>query len=93
MKIPSLCLCLCLLAAACPTSDKETGSSPGGAIARGKALFDEHCSPCHASASSVAGGPPSHLREVIREGTGGMPAQSQLSEQQIDDLVAYLRSL
>lgn len=78
------------------------GSAPDSAVVRGQRIYGTACMACHGS--DREGRPPQfpgllntqlsddELREVITEGRNIMPAFPQLSRQQLDGLVAYIRS-
>jgi quinohemoprotein ethanol dehydrogenase len=73
------------------------------AIEAGEALYDEHCASCHGEKLRGTGAIPD-LRKlgaserprfdaVVLEGRGQMPSWvGQLSEQEIDQIWAYIRS-
>ena len=66
----------------------------------GEAVFEQHCTACHALEHRKVGPAvkdmnkdPAVLRQFITHGKGMMPNFShQLSPQQIDEVIAYLRS-
>ncbi len=88
---------------------EANASAPVGSgdAAAGQAVFAKTCNRCHPNANAGMGptlyGPQfvSHYPDdaavaaVIRRGKGGMPAFStgQLSDQDMDDVIAYLRGL
>jgi cytochrome c550 len=69
----------------------------------GKALFlQSNCGSCHPSEGRAGGIGPrlsttnisdDSIRNTIRKGKGGMPANPQLSQDQLDKIVAYIRAL
>jgi mono/diheme cytochrome c family protein len=78
------------------------------AIRHGQQMFGEYCVSCHSarSLSSLAGPglkgfysthqprpSDSVVRAIIARGKGKMPAFGNLSTVQIDDLIAYLKTL
>ncbi|MCW2979382.1 MAG: cytochrome [Solirubrobacterales bacterium] len=81
----------------------ETGSqAEGGEVANGAAVFTENCSTCHGGTGHGGNGGPD-LRtmplaqteagaiEQVTKGGGGMPAfAGQLSEEEIEDVAAYV---
>ena len=78
-----------------------------GDVTAGGRVFSAKCGACHPGGNAGAGpalrGQPfateyaedSSVKKVIREGKGGMPGfpPSGLSDAELDDLIAYLRSL
>lgn len=94
--------------AAVPAATKpaaQPAASPAasqGNVAAGKAFFDQNCNGCHPSGSRGAGPALKErnlsadlIRTQVRKGGGGMPAfsSSQISDQQLNELVAYVQSL
>ncbi|MCL7454422.1 MAG: cytochrome c [Anaerolineae bacterium] len=90
--------------AASPT---EVARSTAGDVANGEALFGGRCAPCHGAegegtsiapeaindASLLGELTDEDLRTVIREGVGDrMPASPNLSDQEVLDIIAFLRS-
>lgn len=78
-----------------------------GDVARGNAVYTEHCASCHGPKGEGIAGPAlgnpvflatasdAFIRHSIREGRSGTPMvgfAETLSDQQIDDVVAFLRS-
>ncbi|MFH5834160.1 PQQ-binding-like beta-propeller repeat protein [Halalkalibaculum sp. DA384] len=71
-------------------------------VQRGANIYNTNCTACHGL--NKQGNPPSYppltdlnktpeeLRANIVEGVGGMPAFSQFSEEELDDLIVYLES-
>ena len=64
-------------------------------LENGQAVHDNSCQTCHASnpalaeyASSLSD---SQLYDVIVDGIGAMPAQSSLSDQDVIDVMGYIR--
>jgi mono/diheme cytochrome c family protein len=92
-------LALPLAVAACGDSTGVT-SLTGDATA-GKALYAAHCQSCHgatgtvrANAAGEAKGDPAEAAFVILHGKEEMPAYAgTLSNQQVADLLAYLKTL
>ena len=73
------------------------------AIEAGEAVYEEHCSSCHGEKLRSAGAIPdlrklnanerARFDQAVLEGRGQMPAwRGQISEQQIDQIWAYIRS-
>ena len=74
----------------------------GGDPARGQQVFTSTCNACHPGGQQGVG--PSmvgvsgrlsdaQITQVVRQGRGGMPASAGLTDQQVTDLLAYLRTL
>jgi mono/diheme cytochrome c family protein len=136
MKSPNLKILVVLFAgltlAACEQADDSASSADSAPpnryqevhqIARGQAVYTQHCLACHGTEGKGPAGdwrirdaagrfpppplddsahawhhPTAVLLEVIREGSpggqGNMPAwKDTLSEQQMQDVVAYIKSL
>jgi mono/diheme cytochrome c family protein len=81
----------------------ETGAqAEGGEVSNGAAVFTENCSTCHGATGEGGNGGPSLLTmplaqteagaiEQVTNGGGGMPAfKGQLSEEEIEDVAAYV---
>ena len=94
--------------AAAGTTQASTGgtSAGGGNVAAGLTAFKASgCSGCHLGLGKAAGGTgpklsgtqrdDAYIKTIIRNGKGAMPAHStdEVSDQQITDLIAYIRSL
>lgn len=86
----------------------HTASHAAGSVNEGQVVFQHTCVMCHSTQSgvkivgpslaSVLSGPhagATHaIREIILNGKGKMPAEKgKLSDQQMADLIAYLRTL
>ena len=82
------------------------GASGGGNVAAGLTAFKSAgCSGCHQGLGKAAGGTgpklagtgrdDTYITTIIRNGKGAMPAhaQDEVSDAQIKDLIAYIRSL
>ncbi|MGD8624298.1 MAG: cytochrome c [Anaerolineae bacterium] len=91
---------------AAATSEPQAGAD-GGDATQGEALFATNCAPCHGDEGQGTGVAPEpiadpdllseysdeELATLIREGLPGtMPAATRLNEQEIMDVVAFLRS-
>ncbi len=82
-----------------PLADESTATTP---VARGRWTYNANCTACHGI--NRTGNPPLYpplthveltskeIRGVLRQGRGIMPAFNKLSEDQLNDLVAYLQS-
>ena len=90
--------------AATTAAGSGSGTASGGDAAAGQKLFVANCQACHPSGGRVAGVGPklqgttrddAYIHSNIRNGRNAMPAFStdQISDQQINDLIAYIRSL
>lgn len=94
-----------LPAAIATRAQAEPATSHVPNVDEGQQLFRQFCDSCHPGGGKGVGpavrGPEFQakyrddgaLRKVITEGTGPMPGFRQLSNDQVDSLVAYLRSL
>jgi mono/diheme cytochrome c family protein len=69
---------------------------------RGEALFDRHCSKCHTGGEAGLGPgindkpfPVPLMKLQTRKGLGAMPGfpEREISEQELDDLMAYIVAL
>jgi mono/diheme cytochrome c family protein len=82
-------------------ADEADTEALDGDLVKGQAIHDDTCMvpACHGGGNGVdlAEHIPEHtnaeLREVIESGTELMPAQTQLSEQDVTDVMTYLRSI
>jgi mono/diheme cytochrome c family protein len=100
------CLVLPFLAIAIPPAMISQKSMPQAA-ANGKLIFNQSCAACHdIRGTTPKSGPElknyyrhqprpadATARTIIQQGKGRMPAFSTLNKSQIDDLVAYLKTL
>jgi mono/diheme cytochrome c family protein len=59
----------------------------------GEVAWQAECADCHNSAAQFAVVPEDAQVRVILDGTSGMPAQDDLPDQDIADIVAYVVSL
>jgi mono/diheme cytochrome c family protein len=94
------------LAIAIPPAVISQRSAPQ-AVANGKRTFNQSCASCHDILGTTAKSGPglknyyrhqpnptdATVRRVIQQGKGRMPAFSTLDKLQIDDLVAYLKTI
>lgn len=88
------------------TTSASTAATPSGAaqgnVAAGQAVFSQNCNGCHPGGDR-GNGPAlkgrnlsaDAIRNKVQNGGGGMPVfpQSQISDQQLTHLVAYVQSL
>lgn len=72
----------------------------GGAIQNGKVVYNKFCNSCHPNGKAgvgpaIVGVSEGSLRTIVRQGIGGMPAfgEGQISEEQLAELSAYIKSL
>lgn len=78
--------------------DHETNLPDGDEVA-GEILFDGKCAACHgasaegASAPSILEQPDAHFVSAVQEGIGNMPAFPDLTDQDIADIIAFVRTL
>jgi mono/diheme cytochrome c family protein len=103
---PLVVIILFFLAIAIPPAVISQKSMPQ-TVANGKRTFNQSCTSCHdILGTTTKSGPglknyyrhqPSPadaaVRTIIQQGKGKMPAFSTLNKLQIDDLVAYLKTL
>jgi mono/diheme cytochrome c family protein len=83
-----------------PFTQRTLAGSPN--ITRGEHVFFEHCHQCHTGGESALAPalnnkplPGFMIRLQTRRGLGAMPAfpESKISDDELDDLVAYLKAL
>ncbi len=86
---------------AAPTSD-PTAPAVAADVTAGKAVFDQNCNTCHPGGDRGVGPAlkgrnlsADRITRQVRNGGGSMPAfsASQISDPQLNDLVAYVQSL
>ncbi|MGQ9677043.1 MAG: c-type cytochrome [Chloroflexota bacterium] len=98
-----------LLATACAPAGSPTPTVPGatptplaaiGDVARGEELFKKTCAECHSRPGmmpeDLATLSPKQIRQTVRQGkNGAMPSfsESELSDQDLNDIIAYIKSL
>ncbi len=102
-----LCISV-LLSGAVATRAQHAAKAGAGDATAGEAVFQRNCVMCHSvtqdvkivgpSLYSVMRGPHAHkaaeVHEIVVKGKGQMPAMGdRLSEQELTDLMAYLRKL
>ena len=94
------------LAIAIPPAVISQGSAPQAA-ANGKHIFNQSCAACHDTLGTMTKSGPvlknyyrhqprpadAIVRTIIQQGKGRMPAFTTLNKLQVDDLVAYLKTL
>lgn len=94
------------LAIATPPAVISQISAPQ-AVANGKHIFNQSCAACHDTLGTITKSGPAlknyyrHqprpadaiVRTIIQQGKGRMPAFTMLNKLQVDDLVAYLKTL
>ncbi len=94
------------LAIATPPAAISQISAPH-AVANGKRIFNQSCATCHDTLGNMTKSGPAlknyyrHqprpadaiVRTIIQQGKGRMPAFTTLNKAQVDDLVAYLKTL
>ncbi|MAA77618.1 MAG: hypothetical protein CL916_00035 [Deltaproteobacteria bacterium] len=81
------------LLVACGEKESETSTD----LANGESLYLTSCLTCHPSSGDIPTLSSSlsdeELSDVITSGIGGMPPQSSLSDQDVVDVVAYVRTI
>ena len=89
---------------ACGPSDRAISLAEiDGVAADGKALYDANCASCHGMTARGGSGPnlvkelaehdDADMIEVILTGDGSMPPYDSLEDQEIADIMAYIKSL
>ena len=86
---------------ACNEGDDENTSilALTGDEINGEVLYDANCAACHGTSAEGASGPAIYdeddhdFVEAIQEGEGSMPAFPDLSDQDIADIIAFVRTL
>lgn len=74
-------------------------SASKGDPTAGETVFANTCAACHGADGTGGSGPDitgeafaSDLESIIRNGEGEMPAQSQLSDTEVADVIAYMQA-
>ena len=89
-------------ATAAPPASASAAPSGAGDVTAGKAVFDQNCNACHPGGDRGAGPAlrgknlaAARITRQVRNGGGSMPAfsTSQISDQQLNNLIAYVDSL
>jgi mono/diheme cytochrome c family protein len=99
----------CLVCISSPVTAAQSSHGPSAAALRdGQQTFAQYCSSCHSAHNSNSLGGPrltgyfrtrqprpkdSDVRAVITKGKARMPSFGSLGTAQIDELIAYLRTL
>ena len=77
--------------------EKEDKTSTEADLVNGESIYLTSCLTCHPSSGDVPTLSSSlsdeELSDVITSGIGGMPPQSSLSNQDVVDVVAYVRTI
>lgn len=95
-------LCFAMAIAPAFSAQKSTTQT-----ASGKRTFNQYCAACHDTLGSAPKSGPalrsyyhrqprpsdSAVQKIIQQGKGRMPAFSTLSSSQVNDLIAYLKTL
>ena len=106
-SLPAALLCsglLCFSVAIAPAFSAQRSTTQ---TANGKRIFNQYCAACHNTLGATTKSGPvlrgyyhrqprpsdSVVQRIIQQGKGRMPAFSTLSSSQVDDLVAYLKTL
>ena len=90
--------------AACAPANESTADLaelPSGNAGDGVAVYQTHCQVCHGVGGVGGSGPDvrsntsNEIQSAVRNGIGVMPVftDSQISDQQLADLIAYIDSL
>jgi mono/diheme cytochrome c family protein len=94
------------VAIAIPPAVNSQNSVPP-TVLNGRRIFTQSCAACHDTLGTAAKSGPglknyyrhqqrptdTNVRAIIQQGKGRMPAFSTLNKSQIDDLIAYLKTL
>ena len=76
----------------------KTSDSAGDAVdlANGESIYTSTCLACHPANGDIEALAPdmsdADLENLIKNGEGGMPAQSSLSDADVQDVIAYIRA-
>lgn len=103
---PGAVIVFLVLAIAIASAMTSQDSGPQAA-AQGKRVFNQYCAACHDTLGTFAKSGPelknyyrrrpyptdTTLRSIIQQGRGKMPAFSTLNKSQVDQLIAYLKTL
>lgn len=95
-----------LLTAISAPAQTSRRSAPG-VVANGRRIFNQSCSACHDTVGATQKSAPelknyyhrqahpddAAVRAIIQQGRGKMPGFSTLNPSQLNDLVAYLKTL
>lgn len=86
---------------ACENKDTQTASPTTESseetvdLDNGEAIFNDVCMGCHSGNPAIedsANMTDQEIKDLLANGKGGMPPQSSLSEQDVLDVIAYLRA-
>ncbi len=89
-------------AATKPAASPSATTGAGGNVSAGQTVYQQNCNSCHPNGQAGVGPAlagknlsADRIKAQVRNGGGGMPAfsSSQISDQQLNDLVAYVQSL
>lgn len=85
---------------ACNATGEDTADGSGADATAGAQVFADTCAGCHGANGEGASGPAmseaaagkteADVEDVVRNGSGDMPAQSQLSDPEMADVAAYV---
>lgn len=103
-RFTSLSMTCLILLSACSASDRAiTISELEGDATAGKAPYDQNCMSCHGATAQGGSGPNlvkeisehdlADMIDVVLDGDGDMPGFSNLEDQEIADIFAYIKSL
>ena len=85
------------LLVACGEKEGDTSSTAEADVANGESVYSSTCLTCHPGSGDIPTLSSSlsdeELTDVITSGVGGMPPQSSLSNQDVTDVVAYIRTI
>ena len=94
-----LSVMMAVILLACEEKESDFDTSLVGDEANGEILFDGNCAGCHGAAADGGSGPSllgeddDDFAEAIQYGEGSMPAFPDFTDQDIADVIAFVRTL
>lgn len=98
----ALVLVMSIALAGCGGGGGGQPAASGGNVQAGQAVFQQNCNGCHPGGAQGTGPnlkgrnlAAGQIKNQVRNGKGAMPAfpANRISDQQLNDLVAYVQSL
>lgn len=81
----------------------ETSTETSDPLANGKVLYSDNCARCHGPGGDLGLGGAKNLKstqltedqqkDIIKHGKGGMSAYADLTDEQLNSLIAYIKTL